>query len=88
LQSFQKAQKLSSINLLEGNIAALQEIGAITTMYKKDTNLLFKITLQMSVGKHFFWPMELQCYIKKKLKEIIFSPCHITELFLASEGIS
>lgn len=65
MQSFQKAQKHSSINLHGSNIAAVKEIDLITTMYKELTNLLFKITLQMSVGKHFFWNMEMQCYIKK-----------------------
>lgn len=65
MQSFRKAQKHSSINLHEGNIAALKEIEPITTIYKEVANLLFEITLQMSVGKHFFWRMEMQCYIKK-----------------------
>lgn len=55
-----ESTKAQFINLHEGNIAALKEIHPITTMYKEVTNLLLKITLQMSVGKHFFWHMEMQ----------------------------
>lgn len=65
MQSFQKAQKHSSVNQHEGNIAAVKEIDPITTIYKEVTNLLFKITLQMSVGKRFFRRMEMQYYMKK-----------------------
>lgn len=48
LQSFQKAQKHSSINLHQGNTAVLKEINPTTTMCIEVTNLLFKVTLQIT----------------------------------------